>query len=154
MNLRFIMIGPMVLALLAGLAGLTVSQTLVPGVDYVQGELLVTFSEHLMPTEAELSLDARRFGIGELDSLLVLHRCSRLEKFLPTYGKAKSSAGSALERMFLLSWDDDTDAQVLRQQLLQLPYFERVSLNTLLVKEYGSLRVCSRSLPTSYPRGQ
>jgi hypothetical protein len=139
MNHGFIR-GVLNLLLLVGLVRPAVSQTLVPGVDYVQGELLATFSEPFMPGETQVSLENQRFGVAELDSLLLLHRCSGVQKFLPTYGKAKSPEARALERMFLISWDDDTDAQVLQQALLQLPCFERVSLNTLLVREYGSLR--------------
>jgi hypothetical protein len=39
------------------------AEILSPGVDYVQGELIVTFAEHLMPSEDQVSLASRTFGI-------------------------------------------------------------------------------------------
>jgi hypothetical protein len=115
------------------------AQSLSPGIDYVQGELIVTFAEHFMPSQDQVSLASQTFGIPSLDSLLSVHECYDVYKFLGTYGRAKSEGGKWLERTFLFKFRDGTDAQVLQAALLRLPLFECVSLNRLLEIEYGAV---------------
>lgn len=116
------------------------AQRLSPGVDYVQGELVVTFAEDFVPSEHQVSLARRIFGTPSLDNLLSVRECYDVYKFLSTCGRAKSEGGKRLERTFLLRFRDGTDAQMLQTALLRLPAFERVSLNRLLEREYGAIK--------------
>jgi len=116
------------------------AQTLLPGLDYVQGELIVTFREQYMPEQDQVSFATRSFGIQDLDTLLDTLGCYYMEKYLSTYGRVKSEGGARLERTFLLKFRDGTDAQAVANTLLQLPHFERASLNRLLKREYGGIQ--------------
>jgi len=92
---------------LSSLAG---ADELVPGRDYVQGQIILTFQESKMPAEEGISMTAGRSGVLTLDSLLKDHAAIRLKRLLKP-NETHREAGRRLARTFLLTYRGSTDAQ-------------------------------------------
>jgi subtilisin family serine protease len=111
---------------------------LLPGIDYVPGDVVVTFSEAYMPVEAGFSGVPPRFSITDLDSLTQAYGGLRIHKLLPSWNRATSNAARTLERSFVVTFDGRQDAREIVEQWSRLPQFERVQLNRIYhIEFYG-----------------
>ena len=117
-------------------------QAQISGVDYVSNEVIVTFSKAYMPSESQVNLSSARVGIPELDGMFARYGPGRLSKLIPSYNELSSESGRGVERTFLFHYHGNIDAQDLVHKLLQLPYFDRVSVNeTMHLELHGTKRL-------------
>ncbi len=117
-------------------------QALVPGIDYVQGEVIITMTPTHMPSKSEVSFSPPSLGIAELDSIFELYGGYKLKKLLPSYNTYISDSGRKLESTFILHYQNDIDAQDLAAILSQFLYIERAAVNHLLhIQFYGTKRL-------------
>jgi hypothetical protein len=146
MNSRSIVAGWIVLTTLA----LTLSssrqdalpeRTLVPGEDYIQGEVVVTFAPAYAPTPSSFSPSPPSSGSSPIDSIFEYYEAVELRKLVSTFDTFTSTEGQQLERTYLFRYQAEVDAQDMAEELSQLPYFESVELNLVLhLESHGTQR--------------
>jgi len=114
--------------------------SLVPGVDYVQGEVIVVFSEASRPSPSAVRLAEARVGIQQVDDLLEEHEALKLERLVTSFDECKSRSGRRLERTYLLRFPQTKEAIQLRQSLAEMPQIESASLNRLRQKRFYGVK--------------
>jgi hypothetical protein len=114
--------------------------SLIAGIDYVQGQVVLTFAPSYAPNATAFSPAPPGVGTSSIDSLLQYYEGFELRKLVSTFDTYTSEAGQRLERTYLFRYEADIDAQDLADQFLQLPYFERVELNLILHLEPAGTR--------------
>jgi hypothetical protein len=106
------------------------------GHSYHDGVLVLRFSKQYMPVRNAVDLDDVVFGIPRLDAILARHAPDRLTRFLPSYSGAKSAGGRSLQRTFVLYYNSGVDPMFLADELRQLPYFDRVTVDEIVPTVY------------------
>ena len=99
---------------------------------YVPNEVVITFTESYMPLFSEVSASPPSVADSYVDNLFFSCGAVRLRKIIPSYSEYSSTSGRWLERTFVLTYDGETDAQVLASEWSQLPCFETVTVNEIL----------------------
>jgi len=94
---------------------------LLPGIDYVQGEVLITFRPADMPTRDEVTTAPARVSIEPLDEFFESVGAANLRKLFPWDESYESEAGQRLARTFVLRYDAPVDAQEMVDQISELP---------------------------------
>jgi len=112
------------------------------GIDYVQGEVLVTFASQYAPNSSNFSSAPPSSGSSPIDSIFESFEGTDLRKLLSTFDSYSSAAGQRLERTYLFRYETELDAQEVVDSLSSLGYFERVGLNRLVDFEaHGTARM-------------
>jgi hypothetical protein len=106
--------------------------TLVSGVDYMAGEVVVEFTASSMPSFESMPLGSAQFGISAVDTFLARHGVYSLEHFMGgTVNECVTEAGRRLERTFLIMYEDSTDAQAIAETLATFQQFEYAEINRI-----------------------
>ena len=143
MNSRLIpLVATLLLALVSVFAAHTTAprpppaRNAVPSETYREGVLVVRFSEDWIPDRNSVSLSDATFGVTDLDTLLSSYGAFKLEKLLPGYGVAKTSAGRRLNRVYIIHYSGSMAAGELASALSSLPYFDTVSVDHIIPSCY------------------
>ncbi len=104
---------------------------LIASVDYVQGEVIITFRAAYMPQRSNVTSRPPRIRISPIDSVFQSIGGSELRKMLSWDDVFCFEEGDRLARTFVLQYDAPIDAQEMVENLSRSPYFERVTLNRI-----------------------
>ena len=119
---------------------------LVPDVDFVSGELIVTFSKGCEPSKNSVDFETYSFGNSDIDTPLSASGVYHLKKILPSYDRATSPAADFLERSYVIRFSPEIDARELRRTLYDTGCFENIDLNQILeISFYGT----KQDIPTA-----
>jgi len=106
--------------------GLADQQDLVPSVDYVPGELIITFSKGNQPDEHDIDYENCEMDIHSVDALFDSWQVNLIRKLIPTFNRATSEAGSFLERTYVIEYPATSDALAVRQSFANLGDLPRI----------------------------
>ncbi len=112
---------------------------LVPGIDYVPGELILSFREHSVPSDSILALWPGRIGVPGVDQVLTNYGTSGLKRLLPRREPISSTNVRRLERTFVVRFTENVDPMQFVMALRDEQYFDYVIVNRIVEREYYSL---------------
>lgn len=118
--------------------------SMVAGIDYVPGELIVTVGKVVKPTEEQVRLAENRLGIPGLDALFATVGVRHIEKLIRSYDRARSESGDFLERTYVISFDHENDMAGLLAQFEGREDIDYVDVNEITKFE---LHAAKRFIP-------
>jgi hypothetical protein len=124
-------------------------KALEPGVDFVPGEVIVTFLPSHMPVKGGVSLAEPRFGVTALDIVIQRHGAVRMRKLTPSYDQGRSESKSRLARTFLIKFGEGTNIESVIAELSRMRHFELVTFNRIVKLQFGGTNRYDPTVPGS-----